>query len=57
MESGESGESGESRESGERLHSMLGLEPELGWGRQERREGDGWCGRGLPGRPETWLLC
>lgn len=35
MESGESGESGESREG---LHSMQGLEPELGWGRQERRE-------------------
>lgn len=34
----ESGESGESRESGECLHSMQGLEPELGWGRQERRE-------------------
>lgn len=32
-------EGGESRE---RLHSMQGLEPELGWGRQERRERERW---------------
>lgn len=54
------GERGERGEPGERgrlaQHARPGTRTGMGKTGKER-EGDGWCGRGLPGRPETRLLC